>query len=205
MLSPIELIRRAYVQGYHCIAITDHVGVGNVEYVVKTLIDDCKMATRRLDILALPGVEITHVPKDEIDEVARQCKSMGAKLVIVHGETIVEPVEPGTNLAALQSNSVDLLAHPGLITPDEAALAKERGIFLEISARRGHSLTNGHVAKTASNHHAMLMLDSDAHGPDDLLNAELCQKIAKGAGLSQEEANTLLNINPKRFLEKLGV
>jgi putative hydrolase len=130
---------------------------------------------------------------------------MGAKLVIVHGETIVEPVEPGTNLAALQSNSVDLLAHPGLITPDEAALAKERGIFLEISARRGHSLTNGHVAKTASNHHAMLMLDSDAHGPDDLLNAELCQKIAKGAGLSQEEANTLLNINPKRFLEKLGV
>ncbi len=35
VLSPIELIRRALVQGYKAMAVTDHVGLGNVEYVVR--------------------------------------------------------------------------------------------------------------------------------------------------------------------------
>ena len=86
VLSPIELIRRALVRGYRAMALTDHVGLGNVEYVVKTLVVDCEQATRRWDILALPGVEITHVPKDDIDLVARTAKEMGAKLVAVHGK-----------------------------------------------------------------------------------------------------------------------
>ena len=30
VLSPIELIRRALVQGYKVMAVTDHVGIGNV-------------------------------------------------------------------------------------------------------------------------------------------------------------------------------
>ena len=116
VLSPIELIRRAYVRGYRAMAVTDHVGLGNVEFVLKTLIIDCAQATKRWDILVLPGVEITHVPKDDIDLVARTAKEMGAKLVAVHGETPVEPVEPGTNEAALRSDYVDVLAHPVLIT-----------------------------------------------------------------------------------------
>ena len=205
VLSPLELIRRAYVQGYQVIGITDHVGSGNLEYVVKTLVEDCRIASQRLDILALPGVEITHVPKDDINGVAQQAKAMGAKLVIVHGETIVEPVEPGTNWAALSSPAVDLLAHPGLLTPEEAALARERDTFLEISARQGHSLANGHVARTALEQKAMLVLDSDTHEPDDLLKPDLTHKIAKGAGLSEEETHALLKINPERFLQKLGI
>ena len=95
VLSPIELIRRALVRGYRAIGVTDHVGTGNLEFVVKTLVEDCANATNRWDILAMPGVEITHVPKDDIDLVARTAKELGAKLVTVHGETIVEPVEPG--------------------------------------------------------------------------------------------------------------
>ena len=122
----VELIRRALVGGYKAIAVTDHVGLGNIEFVVKTLVTDCEMATKRWDILALPGVEITHVPKDDIDLVARTAKEMGAKLVVVHGETVVEPVEPGTNEAAIRSSWVDVLAHPGLITPDEARLGHPR-------------------------------------------------------------------------------
>ena len=204
VLSPVELIRRALDRGYRAIALTDHVGPGNVEFVVKTLVIDCEQATKRWDILALPGVEITHVPKDDIDLVARTAKEMGAKLVAVHGETPVEPVEPGTNEAALRSDFVDVLAHPGLITYDEARLAAEKGIYLEVSARKGHSLTNGHVAKVANEAGAAMVLDSDAHEPDDLLTPEMTHKIAKGAGLSDEEIYALLETNPKRLLAKLG-
>ena len=204
VLSPIELVRRAHVQGYKVIAITDHVGYGNLEYVVKTLVKDTKAATERWDILAIPGVEITHVPKDDIDLVAREAKALGARLVNVHGETIVEPVEPGTNLAAVSSDSVDLLAHPGLLTEEEALLAQQKEIFVEITARRGHSLTNGHVARTALGQQAKMVLDSDTHRPEDLLRADLNLKIAKGAGLNDEETHALLVTNPERLLEKLG-
>ena len=204
VLSPIELIRRAQVRGYRAMAVTDHVGLGNVEFVLKTLVVDCAQATKRWDILALPGVEITHVPKDDIDLVAKTAKEMGAKLVAVHGETPVEPVEPGTNEAALRSAYVDVLAHPGLITYEEARLAAEKGIYLEVSARKGHSLANGHVVKTAKEAGAITVLDSDAHEPDDLLTPDIRQKVAKGAGLDDEEVHALLETNPQHLLKKLG-
>ena len=205
VLSPIELIRRALAIGYRVMAITDHVNLGNVELVVKTLVKDCKLASERWDILALPGVEITHVPKEDIDMVARDAKQWGARIVVVHGETIVEPVEPGTNRAAISSPHVDVLAHPGLIELDDAYLAAEKGVFLEISARRGHSLTNGHVVQIARRAGAYTVLDSDAHEPQDLLTAQLAEDIARGAGLETKAARTLLWDNPKSLLQKLGV
>lgn len=205
VLSPIELIRRAHVRGYKGIAITDHVGVGNLEWVVKVLIKDCAVATKRWDILALPGIEITHVPKEDIDLVARTAKQLGVKLVAVHGETIVEPVEPGTNEAAVRSTSVDILAHPGLVTYDVARLAAENDVFLEVSARNGHSLTNGHVARMALKAEARMVLDSDAHAPEDLLTPDLAQKIATGSGLSAEDTYTLLERNPQILLARLGL
>ena len=204
VLSPIELIRRAVVRGYKGMAVTDHVGLGNLEYVIKTLVVDCAQATRRWDILALPGVEITHVPKEDIDLVAKTAKEMGAKLVAVHGETPVEPVEPGTNQAALRSDFVDVLAHPGLITYEDACLAAEKGIYLEVSARKGHSLANGHVVKTAKEAGALTVLDSDAHEPDDLLTRDISEKVAVGAGLNTSEVEGLLVTNPLRLLFKLG-
>jgi putative hydrolase len=204
VLSPIELIRRALLRGYKVIAVTDHVGVGNLEWIVKTLIKDCALATQRWDILALPGVEITHVPKGDIDMVAWSAKELGAKLVAVHGETIVEPVEPGTNEAAVRSTSVDVLAHPGLITYEHARLAAENGVYLEVSARKGHSFTNGHVAKVALKAKASMVLNSDAHEPEDLLTPELTQKIAMGAGLTAEDTHVLLELNPQTLLARLG-
>ena len=134
---------------------------------MKTLVTDCAQATKRWDILVLPGVEVTHVPREDIDLVARTAKEMGAKMVAVHGETVVEPVEPGTNEAAVRSSSVDILAHPGLISVDEARLAAERGVYLEVSARRSHAYANGHVARVAREVGASMVLDSDAHEPGD--------------------------------------
>ena len=204
VLSPVELIRRAYVRGYKVIAITDHVGLGNIEYVVKTLVIDCANASSRWDILAIPGVEITHVPKEDIDMAAQEARSMGARLVNVHGETVVEPVDPGTNVAAINSPYVDVLAHPGLLTEEEAGMARRSGTFLEISARKGHSLSNGHVAKTALSQDASMILDSDAHAPEDLLTPEMCYSVARGAGLTGEQTEMLLHQSPNLLLEKLG-
>ena len=205
VLSPVELIRRAFVRGYRAMAVTDHVGIGNLEMVLKILVKDCEATSARWDIRVVPGVEITHVPKEDIDMVAKAAKGLGARIVIVHGETVVEPVEPGTNNAAISSSAVDVLAHPGIIDLEDARLAAMNGVFLEISARKGHSLANGHVVKMAQQAGALTVLDSDAHEPDDLLTPELTRKVALGAGLSHEEAHALLQSNPESLLNKLGV
>ncbi len=205
VLAPTELIRRAIQNGYQVMAVTDHVGPGNLEFVVKTLVKDCAVASKRWDILALPGVEITYAPIEDIDAMARDARALGAKVVNVHGETVVEPVEPGTNYAALSSRHVDVLAHPGLITIDEARMAAEKGIFLEVSARKGHGFANGHVVRTAAAAGARIVLDSDAHAPEDLLTPSFARKVALGAGLNENEANHLLESAPLDLLKKVGV
>ena len=204
-LSPIELIRRAHHIGYRVMAITDHVGPGNLEFILKTLIKDCAMANNRWDILALPGVEITHTPREDIDALAREARALGARVVNVHGETIVEPVVPGTNLAAVSSDHVDILAHPGLITLEEARIASRNGVFLEVSALRGHGFANGHVVRIAQASGARTIMDSDAHAPEDLLTREFAMNVALGAGLDEEEAYALLETAPRGLLARLGV
>jgi len=205
VLAPIELIRRAYHIGYRVIAVTDHVGPGNLEFVLNALIKECEMASSRWDILALPGIEITHVPKEEIALMAREARYAGAKVVNVHGETVMEPVEPGTNLSAVSSKAVDVLAHPGLITLEEARIAADNGVFLEVSARKGHAFANGHVVKMAQEAGARMVLDSDAHAPEDLLTRDFAITVASGAGLDREEAVALVDASPRDLLAKIGV
>ena len=205
VLAPIELVRRAIKIGYRVMAITDHVGPGNMEYVLKTLVADCDMVNKRWDILALPGVEITHTPSEDIDYIARECRRLGAKVVNVHGETITEPVAEGTNHASVSSQYVDILAHPGLITLEDARIAAQNGVLLEVSARRGHGTANGHVVQTAKAAGANLILDSDAHAPEDLLTRDFAMKVARGSGLDIEDAASLLDRAPLDFLNKKGI
>ena len=204
VLSPIELIRRAIVVGYQTMAITDHVGPGNLEYVLSTLKKDCEMAEKRWDIKVFTGVEITHTPIEDIDLLAKDARALGAQVVNVHGETIMEPVVSGTNLAAVSSQYVDILAHPGLITLDEASLAAENGVFLEISGRKGHGLANGHVANIARKTGATLILDSDAHEPDDLMTQEYAEKVAIGSGLNEKEKETIMNQSPLTLINRVN-
>ena len=205
VLSPIELIRRGLVMGYRVMAITDHVGPGNLEFVLDCLTKDCEIANRRWDMLALPGVEITHCPKSDIDLIAKEARVMGARVVNVHGETIMEPVEHGTNMAAVSSLNVDILAHPGLITSEEALVAAKNGVFLEVSGRKGHGLANGHVVNVAREVGARLVLDSDAHEPQDLMSREYAIRVALGAGISEDDACSLVDSGPQGLLSKLGV
>lgn len=204
-LSPAELIRRARVNGYTAIAVTDHVGLWDQERVLEILVRECEMARQEMGILAIPGVELTHLPPSKIAEAAQRARSLGAQIVIVHGETIMEPVAEGTNRAALECPDVDILAHPGLLTEEEARLAAERGVLLELSARKGHSLTNGHVARIATGADALLVVDSDAHAPEDLLTERMAVEVARGAGLTPESAKTALQANPLELIGRLGL
>jgi len=204
VLLPIELIRRAVVRGYHAIALTDHVSAGNLASVLAAVIRDCQLADDNWDIRAIPGVELTHLPPAEIPKAAAAARDHGAQLILVHGETPVEPVPSGTNLAALRCPDVDILAHPGRLDPELASLAARSGIFLELSARRGHSLANGAVASAARQAGALLLVNSDAHRPDDLLTGNFARAVALGAGLSEEEAQQVLASNPAALLKGLA-
>lgn len=185
-LLPAELVRRAEHKGYRVISITDHVDQSNVDFVVPRIAELAEILNRVMRIKVVPGVELTHVPPVTIRDLAGRARALGARLIVVHGETIVEPVAPGTDHHALEAD-IDILAHPGLIESEDVELAARRGIFLEISARKGHSLTNGHVAKLAIKANARLVLDTDAHDPSDLITMEHAQAVARGAGLDTEQ------------------
>lgn len=185
-LIPSEHVRRVEELGYSAVAITDHADASNIGLILPNLIRAAKQLNRVNRTRLVVGVELTHVPPPQIGELAAECRRMGAQIVVVHGETPVEPVLPGTNRAALEAD-VDILAHPGFLTLEEAQLAAKRGILLELSGRGGHSLTNGHVARTALRAGALLSVDSDAHAPRDFMSAAMAEKVALGAGLSREE------------------
>jgi histidinol phosphatase-like PHP family hydrolase len=204
ILSPIELIRRAFVTGYTAIAITDHVALGSLGRVIKEISDDCALARAYWNILAIPGIELTHLPPQAISDIAAKAKEMGAWLVVVHGETSVEPVEKGTNLAAVQSPYVDILAHPGLITPEEATLAAQNDIFIELTTRRGHSTANVHVALVSQKANAKLLINSDAHDENDLLTPALVKTILDEANLSDQQRQKILNHNPLFLIQKVN-
>jgi histidinol phosphatase-like PHP family hydrolase len=201
-LVPSELVRRARVKGYRALAITDHVDASNVEILVPQLVQVCERLNDLGSIVVVPGVEITHVPPRDLSQVVASARAAGAQLVVVHGETLAEPVAPGTNRVALQLD-IDILAHPGLITRQEAALAAKRGIALELSARRGHCLANGHVARMALDTGASLVLNTDTHEPEDLLTLAQAKRIALGAGLAARQVERLY-AQASRLVERVS-
>ena len=191
-LVPAELARRVQADGYSVLGLADHVDPGSLAAVLASALASARALDGHFGALRLlPGVEITHVPPPLIGDLVRQARDLGASHVVVHGETPVEPVAPGTNLAAIEAGA-DVLAHPGLLGEKEAALAAEKGVFLELSARGGHSLGNGRVARLARKYGAPLLVNSDGHDPGDYLNPALQRAVALGAGLEEEEFAALM-------------
>jgi histidinol phosphatase-like PHP family hydrolase len=201
-LSPPELIRRAQVAGYKAIAVTDHAGVGSLARILRELALDCGMARVHGEIIALPGVELTHVPPEGIKQAALLARTSGARVVAMHGETVSEPVATGTNMAAIESGLVDILAHPGLITLEEAKLAAEREVFLELSAKLDHAVANGHVARMAKLAGARLIVSSDNHDLDFLTPGRI-QDVVLGAGLDEDALEEIGYSNPLLLLERV--
>jgi len=160
--------------------------------VIPALAEAARKLRGQMDIEVIPGAELTHVPPGMIPALVEEARKLGAAMVIVHGETLVEPVAEGTNRAGIEAGA-DILSHPGLISDEDARLASEKGVALEISTRKGHSLSNAHVAKAAMKHGAALVLNNDAHEPGDLVSRQLAECILMGAGLSAKEAVAVLS------------
>lgn len=200
-LLPSELVQRAKERGYTAIALTDHVDDSNIERVVGELVKVAKVLNRLGELKVIPGLEITHVLPKGIRPLVNKARDLGAKLIIVHGETIVEPVAPGTNKAAILSGA-DIVAHPGLISAQDVKLAKEKGVFLEITSRTGHSLTNGHVAKLALKIGAKLVFSTDSHIPNDLADDKKRERVLYGCGLSAEDVRKVIK-NVEGIVKKL--
>jgi len=192
-LIPSELVRRAMVKGYKIIGLTDHVDSSNIDFVLPRVIkvaDDlnCAWGDR---IKVIPGVEITHVPLQLIPELVKYAKSQGKVLVVVHGESPVEPVIEGTNKVAIESRA-DILAHPGWIDDEIAKMAKEKGVYLELTARSGHDKANRHILDVARRNNAPMVFNTDAHDPDDLVTERQFKLILEeGLNLASQEIEQL--------------
>jgi putative hydrolase len=200
-LIPIELARRAVVKGHQALAITDHASLSNLDRLLTEAKRDVPLA-KEWGLELLVGVEITHVPAKKLDLVVKEAKKRGAQVIVVHGETVSEPVEPGTNRAAVNNPDVDILAHPGFITLEEVETAKKNGVVLEITSRRAHNSTNGHVARLAQQVGARMVVNTDTHGPGDLIDLQTALNVALAAGLSKEEADKAVNQTPQEILKK---
>ena len=189
-LLPAELVRRCEEKAFRGLVITDHVDYSNIDFVIPRLVKICAELSHVVKLVVKPGAELTHIHPKRIPSMIKAARKAGAFLVLVHGETLVEPVLPGTDRAGIEGGA-DVIAHPGLISEKDARLAAEKGVCLEISGRKGHSYTNGHVAQIARKTGAALVFGSDTHEPGDIVDRKMAEKICMGAGLSKDEVMQL--------------
>lgn len=202
-LLPSEVAVRYLSLGYQVIAITDHADYSNIDFIIKAILEFTRHWPGDSKIKVLPGVELTHVPPEQFKPLAKYARSKGIRIIVGHGETLVEPVIKGTNRAALEAD-IDILAHPGLISEAEAKLAKEKDIFLEITSRKGHCDTNPHIVEQALKTGARLIVNTDSHSPEDIVSGEQLIKVARYAGLSQKEIDNIYQEVVKLIKEKEG-
>ena len=202
VLLPSELARRAEFIGYTVLGLADHMDDSNLDEAIPRLVQWADRLNRHSKVRVIPGCELTHVPPSLFADLTKKARDLGAAFVVAHGESPVEPVAPGTNAAAIRAG-VDILAHPGLITAEEVALAAEKGILLEITCRKGHSLTNGHVARLARSKGAKLVINSDHHAPGELMTPEFARTVVIGAGLDADDLD-IMQENARSLISRIG-
>lgn len=181
-LLPSELVARARAAGYGAIAISDHVDFTNIDFVIPRILKAASDLGKYYDIKVITACEITYVPPPLIARAVSRARRLGARLVVVHGETPVEPVPSGTNHAAILARA-DILAHPGFISAADVKLAASKGVCLEITTRRGHDRGNGRVAELSMSLGAKIVLNTDTHDPENLLDDLKIRRTLASAGL----------------------
>ncbi|MCM8770929.1 MAG: histidinol phosphate phosphatase domain-containing protein [Candidatus Omnitrophica bacterium] len=199
-LLPSEIARRFEAKGYKVIAITDHVDMANIKRVVSEIVEFCRVWPKNR-IKIFPGIELTHIPPEQFKPLVKYARANGIKVIVGHGETVVEPVVKGTNKKAIESG-IDILAHPGLISADDVKLAKRRGVFLELTSRHGHCQTNEYLVRQAKKFGAKLIINTDSHSPQDIITPPELRQIGLDAGLNTKEIDEIYKEEAK-FLKKL--
>lgn len=201
-LLPSEIVRRAEAKGYEAFALTDHVDSSNIDFVLPRIVKVCKALNKFWTIRAIPGVEITHAPVQEIRSLVQFARKNGAKIVVVHGETVSEPVLKGTNKAGIEAGC-DILAHPGIISLEDVKRAKARGVALELTTRKSHSVTNKRVFKMAKSVGAKLVLNTDAHDECDVVTYRQAVKALKNIGLTAADIEEVFE-NSRKLVNKVS-
>lgn len=203
VLIPAESARRAVIDRYEGMAFTDHADESNYLHILENQLRFKEQFNNASDTFkVIVGLELTHVRPSHIGKLTEKARLAGADIIVVHGETIVEPVEEGTNMAAVEA-CVDILAHPGLIADEVVKTGIKNGVHFEITTRKGHSITNGHVAKKVLDLGGELVINNDYHAPGDRVSPEMAVKILAGAGLDDEQIRKVFDNNKKIFMRSL--
>ena len=141
-LLPSEAMRLAKCAGFRAVGLIVRADPSTLPILLPTLKTLVKTCSLYADIEAFAGVELVHVPPALLPDAVGQAREQGAALILAHGESIprqlADVVETGTNLAAINAG-VDILAHPGLITVEDAQLAAEKGVLLELNTAPGYA------------------------------------------------------------------
>jgi len=190
-LTASELVRRYEHAGYAGVAITDHVDMTNYDFVIERNLRAAGELGASTAVRVVAGAELTHVPPVLIGGLVAKCRDAGAGIVLVHGETIVEPVALGTNHAAIEAGA-DVLAHPGMITEEDLELAAGLGVCIEITGRKGHCLTNGRIVAVGRKLGVSFTYGTDCHDPSDINSEEQVRRILGGAGLDEGEVDVVM-------------
>jgi histidinol phosphatase-like PHP family hydrolase len=176
-------------------AITDHADYSNIEHIINSLHRAAPKLKEYYGIEVIVGVELTYIPPDDIENMVEAARNLRAELVIVHGETSAEDVPPGTNLAGVKAKS-DILAHPGNLTDEVAQIAIQNNVYIELTTRGGHrdelTTRGGHrdtnkgVAEIAVRNGCNLILNTDSHEPEDLLDKDKIAGVLMQSGLKSD-------------------
>lgn len=198
-----EAARAAALLGYHAIVVNPGPGICD-QATLHNLRAHARECAIYMEIEIFVAAKLTHTPPGLITQAIGAARKNGAQLVLGFGETIApdqpQPM-PGTNLSAIEGG-VDILLHPGLITPEEARLAARRNTALEISLSPAHALANGHIRMTAAKTGAAMIFGSDARETGDFLSADHIRRIALGAAMTEEDFRNVMRVSV-RLLNRL--
>lgn len=200
-----ELVAAAERRSYDALAITDHVRGNDPAYcdIASAVRHEVECLAAQTNMRILAGVEVTDFEPSAIPSVAKRVRRAGAQVVVVHGECLTLTVAPGTNAAAVRSPDVDILAHPGLLSPEDAIAAARNGIYVELSAIVGASYANGHICWVARRAGAPIVVNSDAHDEAGMLSRPKVAAILRGAGAPESFLHVQQSIMAPALLQKL--
>lgn len=147
------------------------------------------------------GIKLIHIPPSLIGKSILLYRALGIPLITVHGESVSDIVEQGTNFNACLAHA-DILYHAGLIDEKCVELAKENNVFLEVCSHQKHAYTNAHIAKLAKKIGAKIIYGSGAKKLEEIHSPEMQKAIYAGALIDINNNNELLTKLQKQFFQK---